>query len=105
MNLSRMSCNKNAISVFVLVTLCLQSVATALFNDPKKNNCPTVETVKDFDLEEYASKTYFIQRQQVTTYSPLETFYCNTATYNTGAKQWWLTASCSNQQVNNLHTC
>lgn len=52
------------------------------------NDCAEIVTVQDFDLEEYTRLTWYIQRQQETSYQRANSLYCVTATYNTGAKQY-----------------
>ena len=43
--------------------------------------CPVVNTVENFNLTEYVRDTWYIQKQQVTSYLPLDTNYCVSATY------------------------
>ena len=43
--------------------------------------CPTVTTVDNFNVTEYIRDTWYIQKQQVTSYLPIETNYCVSATY------------------------
>ena len=43
--------------------------------------CPTVTTVDNFNVSEYTRETWYIQKQQVTSYLPLDTNYCVSATY------------------------
>jgi hypothetical protein len=52
----------------------------------QQNPCPEVQTVNNADftlsLEEYTRASWYVQRQQVTPYQPVEDLYCVTATYN-----------------------
>ena len=45
------------------------------------SECPVVNTVDNFNITEYARDTWYIQKQQVTPYLPLNTNYCVTASY------------------------
>ncbi len=51
------------------------------------NDCPVVETQKNFNLTEYIRKEWYIQKQQITTYLPLKENYCVKATYNISDKK------------------
>eukprot|EP00962_Isochrysis_galbana_P004957 scaffold1365_cov121-Isochrysis_galbana.AAC.6 len=52
----------------------------------QQNPCQQVTTVNDVDftlsLEEYTRASWYVQKQQLTTYQPAEDLYCVTATYN-----------------------
>jgi len=49
--------------------------------------CPAVETQKDFDLDVYISKAWFIQQQMPTEYLPTSKNYCVNAMYER-QKDW-----------------
>lgn len=79
------------------IRLLLASVVAALLlsgvvpvaADTLFNNCDEIETVQDFDIDEYTRLTWYIQRQQETAYQLANSLFCVTATYNTGAKQYF----------------
>jgi len=56
----------------------------------KGDECPEVSPVADFDIDEYIAKTWYVQRQQVTSYQPASDLFCVTATYDKeGKKQYF----------------
>jgi apolipoprotein D and lipocalin family protein len=62
------------------------------------SSCKTVTTVENFDLDMYASKPWYVHEQAVTTYSPLEQFYCVRAKYtvNDNPSFWRYSVSVDN---------
>ena len=44
-------------------------------------NCPVVPTVEDLDIEEYASKPWYVQAQLPNRYQPIENLFCVRAVY------------------------
>jgi lipocalin len=76
---------------FFTVAFLLASPTSAfffgLFN---RNDCPDVEPPTDFDIDQYISKTWYIQRQQVNSYQPERDLFCVIATYDdVGRRQWF----------------
>lgn len=53
-----------------------------LLSEATGQNCPIVNTQTNFNLTEYVRDRWYIQKQQITTYLPLEENYCVTAKYN-----------------------
>merc|ERR1719410_2990987 len=51
------------------------------FADLLKPDCQKVEVQDNFNVEEYVSKSWYVQYQQVTGYLPENSFYCVVATY------------------------
>lgn len=47
----------------------------------KNANCPTVQPVKDLNLDEWIRASWFVQKQQVVEYQPVENNFCTVATY------------------------
>ena len=75
--------------LLVFVTLSQTTLCDAFFWD-LFNPCPTVTPPPDFNITEYVRKTWYVQRQQVTSYLPESLFFCVTATYDIGdSKQWF----------------
>jgi len=64
---------------YVLLNVFLISSTIAL--------CPEIKTVENFNLTEYVKQKWYIQKQQVTQYLPLEENYCVTASYNFSNKK------------------
>lgn len=60
----------------------------ALTKSSKSNNstCPVVSPMSDFNLTEYIKDKWYIQKQQVTSYLPVELNYCVTAKYQVSNK-------------------
>lgn len=52
-----------------------------------ESSCPNVSTVDNFNLTEYVRDRWYIQRQQVTNYLPIETNYCVSARYSISNKK------------------
>jgi len=56
----------------------------------KGDECPEISPVADFDIDQYISKSWYIQRQQTTSYQPADSLYCVVATYDKeGKKQYF----------------
>mmetsp|Transcript_500 Transcript_500/g.557 ORF Transcript_500/g.557 Transcript_500/m.557 type:complete len:252 (-) Transcript_500:278-1033(-) len=53
----------------------------------ESDDCPKVQTQKDFDLDEFISKPWYIQAQAPTTYLPVSENYCVSAHYSKLAKK------------------
>ena len=51
-----------------------------------ESSCPKISTVDNFNLTEYVRDRWYIQRQQVTNYLPIETNYCVSARYSISNK-------------------
>lgn len=75
---------KSFANIIVLFLFGSSTKLITLANDEKEPTCPTISTVGDenFDLDEWIRATWYVQAQQLTTYSPPEDLYCLTATYN-----------------------
>jgi lipocalin len=52
-----------------------------------ESSCPPVSTVDNFNLTEYVRDRWYIQRQQVTNYLPIENNYCVSAKYSISNKK------------------
>jgi lipocalin len=76
---------------FFTVAFLLASPTSAfffgLFN---RNDCPDVNPPSDFDEDEYISKTWYIQRQQVNSYQSERDLFCVIATYEKTGRLNWL---------------
>jgi len=46
-----------------------------------RDGCPDVSVVDGLNIEEYISKSWFVQKQQVNSYQPRESLFCVVATY------------------------
>jgi len=49
-----------------------------------EDDCPEVSVQENFNVTEYTRKSWFVQKQQVNGYQPLNSLYCVSATYNIG---------------------
>ena len=88
-----------AATVLLLVLSSLLHSSTT--TDAAKNTCPRIPTVQDLDIEKYVEKSWFVHRQQITSYQSAEDLYCVTATYSIeGQKQWFQDAITVNNYAN-----
>lgn len=55
----------------------------------EEDPCPPVDTVEGFNITVYASATWYVQEQAVTTYLPVSRNYCVTADYTILEKPTW----------------
>jgi len=64
--------------------------------------CPIVETVEDFDIEQYASQPWYVHQQAETSYSPIEQNFCVRAEYTLKESPtfWGYTVGVNNQAKN-----
>jgi len=53
------------------------------------NDCPAINPVANFDKDRYIEKTWYIQRQQLTSYQAADSLYCVAATYSDEGKRRW----------------
>ena len=61
-------------------------VALTKSYDLDESQCPKVNPLQDFNLTEYIKSKWYIQKQQVTSYLPLELNYCVSAEYHLSNK-------------------
>eukprot|EP00592_Proboscia_alata_P005486 CAMPEP_0194381658 /NCGR_PEP_ID=MMETSP0174-20130528/54729_1 /TAXON_ID=216777 /ORGANISM="Proboscia alata, Strain PI-D3" /LENGTH=207 /DNA_ID=CAMNT_0039166199 /DNA_START=110 /DNA_END=733 /DNA_ORIENTATION=+ len=59
----------------------MANVESFRLGDQNDNDCPIIETVSPFDVDAYASAPWYIHKQAVTSYSPIEWNYCTKASY------------------------
>lgn len=71
-------------------TSCLISLSAAasFFGEKADDSCPPVQTVKEFDLDQYISARWYVHQQAVTQYLPKEQNFCVYAEY-TKKKSFW----------------
>ena len=79
----RKSKGKHAMfSILVLLVITTASSFVHAGGESESNmNCPVVPTVEDFDIEEYASKPWYVQAQLPNRYQPIENLFCVRAVY------------------------
>jgi lipocalin len=65
----------------ILATVFLTTSTTIFAEDPGFEECKTVTTVENFDIETYASAIWYSHQQAENSYSPIERNYCTTAQY------------------------
>ena len=58
-----------------------------LLSQLKQQKCTIVNTQPNFNLTEYIRERWYIQKQQITSYLPLNENYCVTAKYNISDKK------------------
>jgi len=70
----------------------------------EETGCKLVSTVSDFDIDEYASKPWYIHQQAVTSYSPIDQNYCVKAEYTVREKAtfWGYTVDVMNEAKNEV---
>lgn len=56
----------------------------------QNDQCADIEPEEDFDLDAYISAPWFVQKQRVTSYLPVEQFYCTEARYSTNLNFFWI---------------
>ena len=56
----------------------------------KDEQCKEINPPKDFDIDRYIEKTWYVQKQQPISYLPREDFFCVIATYEQEGKRQWL---------------
>jgi len=64
----------------------INSIATLVGQQQEEQQCPTVSTQPNFDLDTYISKRWYIQQQMAVKYLPKEQNYCVYAEYKKLAK-------------------
>ena len=69
-------------NIFIFVFL----VALTKSYDSVGSQCPKINPLPDFNLTEYTKQRWYIQKQQVTSYLPVELNYCVTAQYKLSNK-------------------
>lgn len=66
------------------LSLTLSFVMSSKYNS---ESCPKINTVENFNLTEYVNGKWYIQKQQETSYLPLNSNYCVTAEYGLSHKK------------------
>jgi lipocalin len=79
---------------FFTVAFLLASPTSAFllgwFNWFDTHDCPDINPPTNFDIDEYISKTWYVQKQQVNSYQKERDLFCVTATYeDEGRRQWF----------------
>ena len=70
-------------SILVLLVITTASSFVHAGGESRRSNmnCPVVPTVSDLDIEEYASKPWYVQAQLPNRYQPIENLFCVRAVY------------------------
>jgi lipocalin len=89
-----------ALALSSAVALLLLDPTTVLLVDAQEGEeCPVVDTVADFDIDQYASAPWYIHQQAVTSYSPEDENFCVVANYTILEKStpWGYTVGVDNK--------
>jgi len=67
----------------------MMSAPTPLHARFLSQDCPDVSPIENLDIAEYTRASWYVQKQQVTSYQNEDQLQCVVATYDAGESRWW----------------